>query len=510
MQAILLVIRLVLAAVFVLSGLTKLADRSGTRKAIIDFGLPDRLAMSFAFLLPIAELLVAVALVPVTTAWWGALGALALLVLFSIGIALNLARGKTPDCHCFGQLHSAPIGWRTLVRNGALALGAGLVVWQGPANPGASVGLWLSGFTTAEQVGLTLVGLLVPLIAVMALLLFSLWRQQARLLVRIVTLEEGRQAADSSQKTAAPSGLPVNTPAPDFALTNLSGETVTLKGLRKQKKPVLLVFSDPGCGPCNDLMTRVSRWQREHVGQLSIAVVSRGTMEANQAKATEQGLETVILQKDWEVSEVYKVPGTPSAVLVNPDGMIGSELAVGQGAIDTLVNRALGKPSLQAAPQDDYVGKQPSRTIPPSVGALRVGERAPSVTLPDLGGRPTDLTSFRGHDTLLLFWNPGCGFCQRMLPDLKAWEGEAAFGDPRLLVVSSGSVEANQEMGLRSTVIIDEAFSTGAKFGTSGTPSAVLIDAEGRIASEVAVGAPAVLELARRKGEPRTMKAPAA
>ena len=31
--------------------------------------------------------------------------------------------------------------------------------------------------------------------------------------------------------------------------------------------------------------------------------------------------------------------------------------------------------------------------------------------LPDLFGRPVSLASFRGSKTLLLFWNPGCGFC---------------------------------------------------------------------------------------------------
>jgi hypothetical protein len=51
-------------------------------------------------------------------------------------------------------------------------------------------------------------------------------------------------------------------------------------------------------------------------------------------------------------------------------------------------------------------------------------------------------------------------------------------------------------MGLRSTVVLDQQFSVGRAFGAGGTPSAVLVDAEGRVASEVAVGAPAVLELA--------------
>jgi hypothetical protein len=51
-------------------------------------------------------------------------------------------------------------------------------------------------------------------------------------------------------------------------------------------------------------------------------------------------------------------------------------------------------------------------------------------------------------------------------------------------------------MGQISTVVLDQQFAAGRAFGASGTPSAVLVDAEGKIASEVAVGAPAVLELA--------------
>jgi thiol-disulfide isomerase/thioredoxin len=97
---------------------------------------------------------------------------------------------------------------------------------------------------------------------------------------------------------------------------------------------------------------------------------------------------------------------------------------------------------------------------------------------------------------LVLFWNPGCGFCQQMLPNLKEWESKAPKDAPRLLVVSAGSEEANREMELTSPVLLDQNFATGRAFGASGTPSAVLVDAEGKVASEVAVGAPAVMELA--------------
>jgi peroxiredoxin len=129
----------------------------------------------------------------------------------------------------------------------------------------------------------------------------------------------------------------------------------------------------------------------------------------------------------------------------------------------------------------------------------KVGEPAPGIKLEDLEGKTIDLADFKGSETLIHFWNPGCGFCQQMLDDVKALESNSSEGVPKMLFVSAGTEEANKEMGLRSPVVLDQEFSVGRSFGASGTPSAVLIDEEGKIASEIAVGAPAVLELAGAK-----------
>src|SRR5204863_10189587 len=96
----------------------------------------------------------------------------------------------------------------------------------------------------------------------------------------------------------------------------------------------------------------------------------------------------------------------------------------------------------------------------------------------------------------------GCGFCQRMLDDIKAWEAEPRQGAPKLVVVSAGPAETNREQGFRSVLGLDEAFTGGKAFGAAGTPSAVLVDAEGNVASTVAVGADQVLALLRSSGVP--------
>jgi len=76
-----------------------------------------------------------------------------------------------------------------------------------------------------------------------------------------------------------------------------------------------------------------------------------------------------------------------------------------------------------------------------------------------------------------------------------------------LLVVSTGSVQDNQTLGLHSPVVLDQTgMSIGSKFGAVGTPMAVLVDAEGKIASELEAGAQAVLALASA-GQKETVSA---
>ena len=197
----------------------------------------------------------------------------------------------------------------------------------------------------------------------------------------------------------------------------------------------------------------------------------------------------VLLQKDREVAQAYQAHGTPSAVVVRQDGAIGSSLAQGADAIRVLVAATLNGTLPVTAPQVAAVASRPA--------GPKIGEPAPNFSLPDLAGRTVHLSEFRGNPTLVLFWRPSCGFCERMLPDLKAWETNRSNGAPRLLVVSTDSVADNKAMGLRSPVVLDQqGMSVGRQFGANGTPMAVLVDAEGKIASELAAGAPAVLELA--------------
>jgi peroxiredoxin len=135
-------------------------------------------------------------------------------------------------------------------------------------------------------------------------------------------------------------GLPAGTPAPNFTLPDVVGKEHSLADLRGKR--VLLVFSDPGCGPCQALAPSLEDLHRTHRNNnLQVLMISKGDPEANSQKAREHGLTfPVVLQKNWEVSKEYAMFATPVGYLIDERGIIARDVAVGGQAILALVNRS--------------------------------------------------------------------------------------------------------------------------------------------------------------------------
>jgi peroxiredoxin/uncharacterized membrane protein YphA (DoxX/SURF4 family) len=478
--------RLVLAATFAVAGAAKLADRPGSVAAVEAFGVPTRLAGAVGTLLPFAELATAALLLFDATAEAGAIAALVLLAGFCAGITRAMSRGESPDCHCFGQLHSEPAGPRTLVRNLLLA---GVAVFALAAGPGDEGLLGWIGTPDASSWAIIIAAFAVFLVIAGGLWLFlRMLTEHGRLLLRVEALETAlRQRGIPIPRPQPPQpdrGLAVGTSAPDFKLAGLHGETATLASLRAAGHPLVLVFTDPSCGPCRALLPKIGAWQREHADKLTVALISRGTSDEVQAEIAEHGVNLVLVEEDREVSNAYKGEITPSAVLVE-EGRVSTPLAAGDRAIEALVQRVIS-PRPQVVP------------TPVAAGAT-VGDELPSAKLTDLEGKPVALDdALAGRERVLLLWDPNCGFCRRMLDDLKTMESESEDVRESLLLVSRGTPKANREQEIRAPILLEaEAFAFGRALGAPGTPSAVVVDAEGRVASDVAVGAEAVLDLAQ-------------
>jgi hypothetical protein len=311
--------QLALSVVFVVAAVAKLADRSGTRAALEAFGV-RRLAAPAATLLPIVELAVAVALLPAATARWGALGALVLIGIFSLVVFRALRSGSTPDCNCFGGLAQTEVGRGTLVRNGLLGSAAAFV-----ALGGESVGAfdWIAVPAARDRAAIVF---LITCIAGLLWFCGQLLRQNGRLLQRLEV--EG---------PPVPSPLRPGEPAPRFGGPDLRGEWVSLGSLLALGPPVALVFTDPGCGACAAALEMVARAQRQRADELTLAVVSSGSIDRIEAKAAEFGLDRVIPQADDALFDAYGVYGVPGIVEVDQAGRISKPASLGANAIAEII-----------------------------------------------------------------------------------------------------------------------------------------------------------------------------
>jgi uncharacterized membrane protein YphA (DoxX/SURF4 family)/peroxiredoxin len=352
--------RLLLAFVFLLAGATKLFDPVGLRKTTREFGLPALLAPPVIILLPLAELAVAAALIPARLAWYGSWGALLLLTGFLTVIGVAMARGRKPDCRCFGSLRSKPVSGATLIRDGALAACAAWLVWRGPLRAGPNLWAWFAALYSYDRK--------VAVIAACAVgFLFFRLLDRARPRppepLPSPDTEDEEDEDDDEEPTPQPRprrapapapppelppstargiGLPVGTPAPEFELPALTGDKRSLASLRAQGRNILLVFSSPYCESCHRLVPLLVRWTQERNGSLTIVLITRGTVAENRPKLKGFDPSRVLMQRAFEISDAYDCNMTPTAVLIGADGRIGSELVVGREGIQQLVSSKAG------------------------------------------------------------------------------------------------------------------------------------------------------------------------
>jgi protein-disulfide isomerase len=426
-----LIARIVLAAVFASAGIAKARRPAATAETAQALGVPRPLGRPLGVLLPGVELALAVWLVSGRGARSAAVAAALVLIAFSLVLLRALRAGRRPACNCFGATSTEPIGPGTLARNGALVLVAAL-----GATSTASVAI---DWTPALAVALAAAALAATSGAGLLLVL----RQNGRLLRRIDALESARPGAVAAHVVPErPPGLPVGDAAP------------AIPGLAPVPLPTLVVFGDASCGPCDALLPEIAAWEREHADAFRIALLVTGPVALVAAKSSEHGVRGLLHQPDDALAKGFRYAGTPGATLVGADGRVLAPLASGAVAI-----RALVAATVAVAP------------------ALPVGSPpAPA------NGR------------LVLFFDPSCGYCQAMLPDLRAWEASGAGGaQGELLVVSRRGAEANAALGLHTPIVLDDDGAVMAAYGVQGTPIAVRIGGSGRVAGAPLVGATAVM-----------------
>ncbi len=489
-EELILIIRLILFAVFALAAVGKFLDLKGAEKAVTDFGTPPELARTFAIALPFAEIVFAFCFLFTSMAWVGAIGGLLLLLTFTGGMIWQMAQGRAPDCHCFGQIHSEPVSRKTVVRNIIFAILALFLVAQGRDGQGASL---TSGNSDTMQ--LILIFLSVALISAALFCLKKVLDNQTLILRRLELLEIiSREGVPLERNEAGhpQDGLPIGSPLPDLALTDNSDAVVSTRDVSKNGRPAVFFFVSPTCDPCEALLPDMESWEAELGERVNFVLISSGTAEENKEKFSGVFADEILRQEKREFADAIRARWTPTAMFVRADGTIASHLAAGDVAIRGLIERI--RVENTAAENLYFAGEVKNGERQP-----KIGELLPEFSLNDIHGNEVTDADLKGGRTLAVFWSLTCPHCTAMMNDLRAWNDSRTGRDPDLIVFSDGSPEDHKDIVLNAPIVLDAGYKTAEKLGMFGTPSAVVLDESGRIVSETAVGSSNIWALIGRK-----------
>lgn len=482
MEIILLLVRLILFSVFALAGIGKLLDLQGSEKAVKAFGTPAEFARFFAVAIPIAELIFAFCFLFPQTAWLGALGGLILLASFTGAMIWQIRRGEAPDCHCFGQIHSEPVGVKSLVRNIIFAALAIVLIFAGRANQGRPLG------ATNREVGQNITLLLFALaLVVVVSYLKRLLDENRKLTSRVELLElmdVGGRPVERSEASDPAESLPIGAPFPDFELPDANGRVVTYEHVLAAGKPQMFFFVGPNCEPCKELLPDFEEWRNEFAESASFTFVSSGDVEANRERFGEEIAQTMLLQKGRELANVVLAKWTPTAIAVTSGGAIASHPAVGDMAIRDLMDR-FREGDRNAETFHISNGSRPGR--------IKIGQTVPKFLLKDLHGNEISEEFFKGRTTLAVFLSTTCSFCKEVVDEIREMEKEDAA--PQMIVFSEGDREQHIDWEIETPIVLEQNYKTAEKIGMFSVPSAVLVNENGIVVSEAAVGSQSIWAL---------------
>jgi peroxiredoxin len=331
---------------------------------------------------------------------------------------------------------------------------------------------------------------------------YELVRQNGRILLRLEALEKSLEqisAQGLKQTPSHKSGLQVGSIAPAFELPDLFGGRRALSGFAHRR--LLLIFFNPSCGFCTNMVSDLAKLPFDGSnGHAVPLIVTTGDAETNRKLFEKHKFRCpVLLQRSMEVASQYEAYGTPTGYLIDENGAIASELAVGAPALLALA------PGRRAAPDERQEQQKPTAKGNKSLAdsrlnrsGLEAGTPAPSFRLPRLDGLELTLEEYRGRRVLLIFSDPQCGPCDELAPRLEQLHRDRR--DLQVLMVSRRDSETNRQkakkLGITFPVVLQNNWEVSLLYAMFATPMGYLIDERGTIAADVAVGVQPILDLA--------------
>jgi peroxiredoxin len=130
-----------------------------------------------------------------------------------------------------------------------------------------------------------------------------------------------------------------------------------------------------------------------------------------------------------------------------------------------------------------------------------VGSAIDPFTAVAIDGRVVSAGDFAGRKAFLVNWSPTCGYCDMIAPELAAVRPELEQANAELVLLSRGDPDVNrahgEKHGLLESLYLLDADANPAGFQGLGTPAAVVMDEDGKVASPLLVGADRVPAMAQ-------------
>ncbi|MGM0370447.1 MAG: TlpA family protein disulfide reductase [Bacillota bacterium] len=127
-------------------------------------------------------------------------------------------------------------------------------------------------------------------------------------------------------------GISLNQIAPDFTLTNLAGEEVSLSDYRGDY--VILNFWATWCPPCRREMPNLEEFYATNKDDFVVLAVDLGEAKQQVQQFIEEGGYSfpVLLDHDKEIGTKYNVSAIPTSYFIDPQGVIKH---IKKGAVTT-------------------------------------------------------------------------------------------------------------------------------------------------------------------------------
>jgi thiol-disulfide isomerase/thioredoxin len=117
--------------------------------------------------------------------------------------------------------------------------------------------------------------------------------------------------------------------------------------------------------------------------------------------------------------------------------------------------------------------------------AVKIGDKAPSFSLPDDRGKMVSLSDFKGKYIVLEFWGTWCGYCVKDIPTMreyyKKYNGKVEFVSIACRDSEKRWKEAIEKYQMNWVNLLNEDENLPITYGIEGYPTKIIINQEGVI-----------------------------